>query len=467
MSFSKRSHVLLTVLLLASTIGSSLLFRRGASMDVEAGDDSANSATLHYWAISFGESGSQFSEIAATGDGGIIASGCDRCQSEDIAYWLVRFRRDGSIEWQKDYGDQFTSIVRTNDGGFLLGVGYFFASGDNDAGLIKIEADGRVAWRKQYGADRVDFFLDIEPVAGGGLVTAGYSGLASAPGAGNGPIWIMRLRDDGSIIWKKNFGDCCDGWAYAVQPTRDGGFIVAGDQNGVPYLLKLNASGAIIWHKTYQDDLGGAARSVVQTRDGGFAFSGYHIYRKDDLNVFPVPWVTKVNAAGDIQWQKLYRASDCCSLPISRAYDINTAPDGSLLLYAGADSRAALIMSLDVADGSVRWQRQYDGLPSWLPNLVSAGTSMAVALQLDDHVRLLKVDRQGAIGECPLVSQGQLVGFETFATAQDQPLAGRDSPAVVTTFDAPAVTDTSLSPEFQCQASIILDKTVYLPQCAR
>ncbi|MBZ4661018.1 MAG: putative lipoprotein [Thermotoga sp.] len=45
------------------------------------------------------------------------------------------------------------------------------------------------------------------------------------------------------ITWEKTYGGEDYDVAYFIQPTSDGGYIVAGDTDGNVYILKLNSEG--------------------------------------------------------------------------------------------------------------------------------------------------------------------------------------------------------------------------------
>ena len=77
-----------------------------------------------------------------------------------------------------------------------------------------------------------------------------------------------------TIAFAKTFGGSFDDWAYSVQQTSDGGYIVAGYTRsfgaGDVFLLKTDASGNLQWAKTFGGSSYEEASSVQQTSDGGY-----------------------------------------------------------------------------------------------------------------------------------------------------------------------------------------------------
>lgn len=54
-----------------------------------------------------------------------------------------------------------------------------------------------------------------------------------------------------SIEWQKCFGGSDYDEAFSVQNTTDGGFIAAGDSASDYWIIKLNAAGDLMWEKSY------------------------------------------------------------------------------------------------------------------------------------------------------------------------------------------------------------------------
>ena len=83
-------------------------------------------------------------------------------------------------------------------------------------------------------------------------------------------------------LWTRTYGGSGDEWAYSVQQTADGGYIVAGYTysfgagGGDFYLVKTNSQGDTLWTRTYGGSDDDGAYSVQQTADGGYIVAGYH-----------------------------------------------------------------------------------------------------------------------------------------------------------------------------------------------
>src|SRR5207245_1790575 len=126
-----------------------------------------------------------------------------------------------------------------------------------------------------------------------------------------------------------------------IQPTSDGGFIVAGDYRydsssfSHALLIKLDSSGNIVWSENYGTNVENTgedtefATSVHQTPDGGYVFAGSLETQRN----FGTPcyascaWVVKTDSSGGIQWQSTFSGASTAN-----AVDIELTSDGGYIL---------------------------------------------------------------------------------------------------------------------------------------
>jgi len=235
-----------------------------------------SSAGVLEWHKPLGGDGVEYAySLGKTAEGGYIVAGRSSSKTGDLTknngeddYWIVKLNSTGSIVWQKSYGgskdDQATSVEQTADGGYIV-AGYSQStngdiSGNNgydDFWVIKLNSTGDLVWEKALGGTSFERYPDIHQTSDGGYIMAGLT--ASNNGDvvgnhGNRDVWVVKLSNDGTLLWSKTYGgsDCDD--AYAIIQTNDGGFAVAGGScsyggdvsgnhgNGDAWILKLNAT---------------------------------------------------------------------------------------------------------------------------------------------------------------------------------------------------------------------------------
>ena len=109
------------------------------------------------------------------------------------------------------------------------------------------------------------------------MVAISLQGVLCFGGAGGSDFWILKLDSDGSVAWQKTYGGSNDDYAYAIQQTSDGGYILTGATASFGmdlWVLKLNSDGSVAWQKTYVGSGVDYAQSIQQTSDGGYIVAG-------------------------------------------------------------------------------------------------------------------------------------------------------------------------------------------------
>jgi len=216
-------------------------------------------------------------------------------------------------------------------------------------------------WAKTCGGSESDYAYSIQQTSDGGYILAG--GTASY-GAGSTDMWVMKLHPDGTIAWQKAYGTGVLEEALSVQQTADAGYIVAGQTTVFAtgesdiWILKLTCDGTITWQKGY-----GLARipeqvsCIRQTVDGGYVVAGCtHNPRSASTDIL----ILKLNSDGSAAWQKSYGGSDDdCAYSIQQTADAGYIVAGGTSSF-GAGSDDIWVMNLN-SDGTVAWQKTYGG----------------------------------------------------------------------------------------------------------
>jgi uncharacterized delta-60 repeat protein len=274
-----------------------------------------------YWARTYGGNGDDTAwSVQQTSDGGYIVAGetySFGAHLRDI--WVLKLDPRGAVVWQKTYSlvsdDYARSVQQTSDGGYVV-AGFIAAGltgplsgGYFDAWVLKLDPSGAVVWQKTYGGSSYDWAWSIQQTSDGGYIVGGNT---ESFGAGDIDAWVLKLDSNGSIVWQKTYGESEYDWASSVKATSDGGYVVAGDTYSLAQdnydvrVLKINSAGSITWQNTYGGTGNDYAYSVQQTTDGGYVVAGHTDSFGEGFGDF---WVVKLDSSGSVEWQKTYGQS--------------------------------------------------------------------------------------------------------------------------------------------------------------
>lgn len=222
--------------------------------------------------------------VQQTSDGGYILGGVIQKDDDMGDALLVKVDSNGNKVWNKTFGgskgDGAFSVQQTLDSGFIIAgytTSYGFGGGD-DVWLVKTDARGNKIWDKTLGGKLGGSAYSVKQTLDGGYILAGET---NPYGASSFDFWVVKTDASGNRQWNKTFGGTMDEWAFSVQQTLDGGYIIAGftrsygGGNSDAWLVKTDASGNEIWNKTFGRTLDDGAYSIQQTSDGGYILAGY------------------------------------------------------------------------------------------------------------------------------------------------------------------------------------------------
>ena len=107
-------------------------------------------------------------------------------------------------------------------------------------------------WIKTFGADEIDGANHVLILEDGFLIT----GFTSSFGNGGSDLWIIRTDKERIKIWDKFYGGMHSETGYKSIRTKDGGFIILGQTfsygsgSGDIWVLKISDNGIVLWDKT-------------------------------------------------------------------------------------------------------------------------------------------------------------------------------------------------------------------------
>ena len=198
--------------------------------------------------------------------------------------------------------------------------------GDEDFVAMLFDDSGNKLWEKSYGGNRWDQLHDAISVPGGGYILTGetesdISGNKTSPNNGVSDFWVIRIDDNGNLLWEKSYGGADIESGVKILGTADGGWLVGGlSLSNLPnynhgrsdyQLIKIDANGNLLWSKLYGGTGSDQLYDLVASSDGNYFMCGTSdspvsgnktaaALGAEDI------WLVKVDPNGNQLWDKTY-----------------------------------------------------------------------------------------------------------------------------------------------------------------
>lgn len=233
--------------------------------------------------------------------------------------WLIKTDSQGNEEWNRTYGVRYGwpmadlggSFQQTSDSGYIIvGHRYTRTSDYPDLHLIKTDQQGNEEWNRTYGGPLADFGRSAQQTPDGGYIIAGST---YSYGKGGYDMYLIKVDQQGEEEWNRTFGGPLGDYAHSVQQTLDGGYIIAGQTGSIGagnydmYLIKTDSHGYEEWEKTYGGVEIDYAYSLQQTSDGGYILVG----STSSFNLSNhCVYLIKTGEDGNEEWSYAYPLND-------------------------------------------------------------------------------------------------------------------------------------------------------------
>ncbi len=200
--------------------------------------------------------------------------------------YVLKTDKDGVSEWSGYIAGEYSSkgqfIQQTKDGGYIV-TGQIFKTNSEETKicLVKLDSKGALQWIKVYDNEgkKEEAGMSVLETADGYMVC----GTTDDAGQGAEDIFLLKTNKTGDIIWSKTYGGAKMDLAKYMQKLPEGGYIITGttasfgDGSNDAYLLRVDDNGQVLWFKTYGSKFYEMASCVTRADDGGFAVTGFNI----------------------------------------------------------------------------------------------------------------------------------------------------------------------------------------------
>lgn len=233
--------------------------------------------------------------------------------------------------------DDIYKILPTSDSGFIF-AGHTWSTsqqvsgqhGARDLWIVKCDTGGQIIWQRCLGGSDEEgaacLFAEGNSFVIGGFASSVDGNVTGLHGAED--FWLIKLRDDNTMQWKKCFGGSFMDQMNDAIPTADGGYLMAGftfsndgDVNGLhgppdvwadAWIVKIDALRNIVWQKCLGGTEADAAYRIVELTGGNIivavssnSTNGDITQSRGNRDV----WIVKLDSQGNILQQKNFGGS--------------------------------------------------------------------------------------------------------------------------------------------------------------
>lgn len=313
----------------------------------------------YMWQRSLGEYGfDKFMDVVELDSGNFILTGIsyyDKSNNNDFDIWIIEMDKDSYVIWQKVIGGKGDEagyrILPTSDGDFIV-VGFTSTNGSEEYSLrgsydffaVKVNKEGKIIWQKNYGGSSYDSAVDIVETSSNEYIIVGntrssdmdvenfYSSNIDLQNIEiyNRDIWIIKISNDGDLIWQDTLGGKGDDFVTDIVKDSDNQIFVIASSNTINLtpgkksddydivVYKLDPNGNLLFRKSYGDTTNNFSSRASLTENNKIVLTGHtesvqnkpdsydlgilgNVYINDsDLLVY------KIDEKGNVIWEKKY-----------------------------------------------------------------------------------------------------------------------------------------------------------------
>ncbi|TWO32134.1 hypothetical protein E1J38_009920 [Seonamhaeicola sediminis] len=191
-------------------------------------------------------------DVVQTSDKGYIIVGSSDSADVDVEnnkgsydFWIIKISETGELVWKNSFGgsqaDEARGIIKTNDGNYLV-IGdtrsddkdVSMNKGAADFWVIKMSPIGELIWEKTFGGSSFDAARSISKTQDGGFIICGSSrsgDIDVSNNKGQNDAWVIKINNNGELLWQKNIGGTEVDLAYDVIELNDGSALVVGESS--------------------------------------------------------------------------------------------------------------------------------------------------------------------------------------------------------------------------------------------
>lgn len=196
------------------------------------------------------------------------------------AAFIVRTDLNGDTLWTKKFGGSFrlecNGLTQTADQGIVIAGSMGTSQGSEDGFISKLDADGNQLWLTPLGGDSTDALKSVVESSTGDLVACGIT----RSEVDVAQIYLVGVNGGGQFQWSQFIGNTVDAGGAEIRLRMNGGYVFTGF-NTLNFgekdmiLTTTDDAGYFQFGNNYGDGHPAEGLSIDPTSDGGYVVAGW------------------------------------------------------------------------------------------------------------------------------------------------------------------------------------------------
>ena len=235
--------------------------------------------------------------LIATNDGNFMLVGATFSQGNGMQdIHLLKINPSGDIIWEKTYGGAFNdspiSIIETSANEFCIaGTTESFGAGSRDIYLVWVDQSGNVIREKSFGGTDIDGSTELMEIENNEIMLYGYT---TNFGATSRDLYLMRLSATGDSLWAQRYGGNDYEESQDFVRTPSGDYLIHGHSASTDpihnmFTVKVAEDGTVIWEKNYGGAMHDGGQAILINEAGNYVLIGRSMsFGNGDRNILMV-----------------------------------------------------------------------------------------------------------------------------------------------------------------------------------
>ncbi|WFO75888.1 SBBP repeat-containing protein [Desulfurococcaceae archaeon MEX13E-LK6-19] len=255
--------------------------------------------------------------------------------------------------------EAYDIAVKGTDYMYVAGSTYSFGAGGRDAYITKIDRFGNIIWYVTLGGSQADSLKSLKQGSDNYLYATGYT---RSFGAGSSDVLVVKLSENGSLIWALTIGGPYSDEANGLYLDNENNIYIVGKTASYGYgiydafVAKISSKGSLLWFKVIGTSESDEATAITLDENETIYVAGWTLNTTTDtIDAFVAKILPDENRT--IEWIKMF-GGDGDDIPYGiKYYNGKIYVTGFTTSYSATDTDQGdiFVARIDAKTGNIDW----------------------------------------------------------------------------------------------------------------